>query len=58
VAVLAALAAGLGGTLWVVPEIPAAHMATFLASFGSALGVFCKVAFTASMSSHSHYPRQ
>lgn len=56
-AILAAFATCLGGTLWVVPEIPAAYMATFFAGLGSALGVFRKVTFTTSMSSHNHIPR-
>jgi hypothetical protein len=52
VAVLAAFATGLGGTLRVVLEVAPTHMATFLAGLGSTLGVFREIAFTAAMFSH------
>jgi hypothetical protein len=58
VAVLAAFAACLRGTLRVVLEVAPTHMTTFLAGLGSTLGVFREIALTAAMLSHFLDPRQ
>jgi len=55
VAALTSLAARVGCARWIILEVAATVLAAFPAGFGSTLGVFCKVAFTASMFGHGNY---
>jgi len=57
VAALTSLAPRVGCARRVLLEVAAAVLAAFPAGFGSTLGVFCKIAFTASMFGHGYYSR-
>ncbi len=55
VTALTALATRVSCACRIILEVAAAVLAAFPAGFGRTLGVFCKVAFTASMFGHGNY---
>jgi hypothetical protein len=54
-AALTSLATRVGRARRIILEVAATVLAAFPAGFGSTLGVFCKIAFTASMFGHGNY---